>query len=68
MNNAELRKKSVKELEVELESLCRALFSARMQLATQQNTNTAQLGNIKRNIARVKTLIKERETGLVPNK
>ena len=68
MNIAELRKKTDKDLETELEALCRSLFTARMQLATQQNANTAQLKTIKKNIARVKTLIKERESNSVSDK
>ena len=62
MNNKELREQDDAGLNKELESLCRALFSLRMQRGTQQLTNTSQLGVTKRNIARVKTIIKEKNS------
>ena len=60
MNPAELRGKSGEELQKELESLLRAQFGLRMQLATQQLTNTSQLKKVRRDIARVRTLMKEK--------
>lgn len=60
MKASELRVKSAAELEQELLSLARAQFSLRMQLATQQLGNTSQLGKVRRDIARVKTIIKEK--------
>ena len=62
MKASELRAKSETELTNELESLLRAHFNLRMQHGTQQLANTAQLGAVKRDIARVKTLIRERKT------
>ncbi|MEY4082898.1 MAG: ribosomal protein [Pseudomonadota bacterium] len=62
MNASELRTKSDAELATELESLLRAHFNLRMQHGTQQLSNTAQLGAVKRDIARVKTLIRERKS------
>jgi large subunit ribosomal protein L29 len=56
----ELRSKSVDQLQQELLELNRAHFGLRMQLATQQMNNTSQLGITKRNIARVKTLLREK--------
>lgn len=41
----------------ELNDLLKAHFSLRMQLATQQLNNTAQLKKIRRDIARIKTII-----------
>jgi large subunit ribosomal protein L29 len=60
MNAKELRGKSAEELNKELESLLRAHFALRMQVATQQSNKTADLGKIKRNIARVKTVMREK--------
>ena len=60
MDATELRGKSGEELQKELEGLLRAQFGLRMQLATQQLTNTSQLKKVRRDIARVRTLIKEK--------
>lgn len=59
MNAKELRTKDSVALTKELRDLQRAHFSLRMQLATQQITNTSQLGKTKRDVARVKTIINE---------
>ena len=61
MKPSELKEKSISELESELESLSRAQFSLRMQYGTQQLTNTSQLKKTKRDIARVRTFMKQRE-------
>ncbi len=60
MKASELRGKSQEELQKELESLLRAQFGLRMQVATQQLSNTSQLKKTKRDIARVKTIMKEK--------
>jgi large subunit ribosomal protein L29 len=60
MDPTELRGKSGEELQKELEGLLRAQFGLRMQLATQQLTNTSQLKKVRRDIARVRTLMKEK--------
>jgi large subunit ribosomal protein L29 len=60
MKASELRGKSAEELNQELESLLRAHFALRMQVATQQSNKTADLGKIKRDIARVKTVMREK--------
>ena len=60
MKASELRQKSGPELEKELLDLRRAQFSLRMQVATQQLTNTSQLGKVRKDIARVKTLQREK--------
>jgi large subunit ribosomal protein L29 len=61
MKNAEARKalkdKSPDELKTELTALLREQFGLRMQKATQQLTNTAKLKDVRRGIARVRTLI-----------
>ena len=63
MKASELRAKSDGELEQELTSLLKAQFSLRMQKATQQLTNTSQLGKVRRDIARVRTLIAGKAKG-----
>lgn len=57
MKTEELRIKDVSELEKELISLRRTQFGLRMRHATQQLENVCQIKNIRRDIARVKTLI-----------
>ena len=63
MKASELRAKPPNELQVELNSLLRAQFSLRMQKATQQLTNTSQLGKVRRDIARLRTLLAEKTKG-----
>ncbi len=54
--------KSPGELQAELEALLKEQFGLRMQVATQQLTNTAKLKDVRRGIARVRTLL-AREAG-----
>jgi large subunit ribosomal protein L29 len=56
----ELREKNGAELQKELEGLLRAQFGLRMQLATQQLSNTSQMKKVKRDIARVRTIMREK--------
>ena len=49
--------KSADELRQELHALLKEQFGLRMQKATQQLTNTAKLKDVRRGIARVRTLI-----------
>ena len=63
MKPSELRGKQPDELNKELESLLRAQFGLRMQVATQQLSNTSQLKKVRRDIARVRTIIKEKSRG-----
>jgi large subunit ribosomal protein L29 len=60
MKVSELRGKSGEELQKELEELLRAQFGLRMQVATQQLSNTSQLKKTKRDIARVRTIMREK--------
>ena len=62
MKPSELRGKGSADLQKELESLLRAQFGLRMQLATQQLANTSQLKKVRRDIARVRTIMKEKAT------
>ncbi len=60
MKASELKNKSAADLQQELLSLTKAQFGLRMQVATQQLTNTSQLRKVRRDIARVKTVLKEK--------
>jgi len=57
MKASELTEKSVEELNAELLVLLREQFNLRMQHATGQLTQTHQLKIVRRNVARVKTII-----------
>jgi large subunit ribosomal protein L29 len=60
MKAKDLKLKSVDELNQELTSLQKASFGLRMQKATQQLTNHSQIGKVRRDIARVKTLLAQK--------
>lgn len=60
MKASELRLKSVADLDQELLSLTKAQFGLRMQVATQQLSNSSQLNKVRRDIARVKTILTEK--------
>ena len=60
MKASELRTKSVDELNKELMELLKAHFGLRMQKATQQLSNFSQIGKVRRDIARVRTLLREK--------
>jgi large subunit ribosomal protein L29 len=60
MKASELRSKDQAALQTELKDLLKAHFSLRMQHGTQQLSNTSQLGKVKRDIARVKTIMREK--------
>lgn len=60
MKASEFRTKSGNELQQELASLLKAQFSMRMQKATQQLSNTSQLKKVRRDIARLRTIMTEK--------
>ncbi|MFA7242505.1 MAG: 50S ribosomal protein L29 [Sulfuricellaceae bacterium] len=60
MKAGELRTKSSDELGKELVELLKAQFGMRMQIATQQSTKFDQISKVRRNIARVRTLMSEK--------
>ena len=62
MKAKEIRNLSVEELNKKLEDLKKDLFMLRMQHATNQLDNPMQLNAVKKDIARVKTIIREKET------
>ncbi|MES1925897.1 50S ribosomal protein L29 [Salinisphaera sp. T31B1] len=59
MKAKELREKSPEELNKELLALRREQFNLRMQQATGQLTQTHQFGAIRRDIARIKTVLRD---------
>ncbi|GAB3545732.1 MAG TPA: 50S ribosomal protein L29 [Noviherbaspirillum sp.] len=61
MKASELRGKDQAALQKELNELLKAQFSLRMQIATQQLNNTAQLKKVRRDIARVKTVMNQKD-------
>ena len=60
MKASELRAKANEELSKELNDLLKARFGLRMQQATQQLTNSSQLRKVRRDIARVRTVLKQK--------
>jgi large subunit ribosomal protein L29 len=60
MKANELRTKDAAGLDKELGELMKAHFSLRMQIATQQNSDSAQLKRLRRDIARVRTVMTEK--------
>ncbi|HVS26656.1 MAG TPA: 50S ribosomal protein L29 [Burkholderiales bacterium] len=60
MKSSELRAKSAAELKQELNQLLKAQFGLRMQRATQQLTNFSQFRKVRRDIARVRTVLTEK--------
>jgi large subunit ribosomal protein L29 len=61
MKASEIREKSQVELEKEEKDLKAELFKLRFQLATNQLDNPMKLKEVKKSIARVKTIIRERQ-------
>lgn len=59
MKPQELRQKSTDELNKELLALRREQFNLRMQFGTGQLAQTHQFGRIRRDIARIKTVLNE---------
>lgn len=61
MKIVEIREKNTEELQKELKELKSELFKLRFQFATSQLENPMVIKGVKRDIARVKTVIRERE-------
>ncbi|GGY24026.1 MULTISPECIES: 50S ribosomal protein L29 [Pseudoduganella] len=61
MKASELRGKDQAALQKELNDLLKAQFGLRMQSATQQLSNNSQLKKVRRDIARVKTVMNTKE-------
>lgn len=60
MKASELKTKSVADLQLELLSLTKEQFGLRMKMATQQLSNNSMLNKVRRDIARVKTILTEK--------
>ncbi len=60
MNANELRQKSVEELNAELMNLLKEQFNLRMQKGTDQGVRPHQFKEVRRNIARIKTILNEK--------
>ena len=63
MKASELRGKDIAGLQKEVAELLKAHFGLRMQKATQQLSNHSQLGKTRRDIARAKTVLAEKNKG-----
>ncbi|MGM9641109.1 MAG: 50S ribosomal protein L29 [Faecousia sp.] len=62
MKASEIRKMSAEDLEAKLADLKKDLFFLRMQHATNQLDNPVKIAVVKKDIARIKTIIREKET------
>jgi large subunit ribosomal protein L29 len=58
---SELRTKNTDELRKEIENLLRVHFNLRMQKAAQQLVDLTELGNVRRSVARVMTILNEKK-------
>jgi large subunit ribosomal protein L29 len=63
MKASEVRALGAEELQSKLEELKKDLFMLRMQHATNQLDNPMKIHEVKKSIARIKTLIREKELG-----
>ena len=63
MKAKELREKSVEELNTELLGLLREQFNLRMQKATGQESKSHLIREARKNVARIKTILTEKEQG-----
>ena len=61
MKANEVRKMSGEELQTKLQDLKKDLFNLRLQHATNQLDNPIRIGQVKKDIARVKTIIREQQ-------
>jgi len=61
MKANEIRDLTTVEIETQIKVLKEELFNLRFQLATGQLENTARIGEVRKAIARIKTIMRERE-------
>ena len=61
MNAKQLRDMTVAELQHSLDELYQEQFNLRFQMSTRQLENTSRVRQVRRDIARIKTLLRERE-------
>ncbi len=63
MKASEIRQKSTEDIDQELESLHKEQFNLRMQNATGQLTRSSEIKRVRRDIARIKTVLGEQAKG-----
>lgn len=63
MKPSEVRALGTPDIQRRLEETYRELFNLRVQRATRQLTKTSEIRRVKRDIARIKTVLRERELG-----
>lgn len=68
MKPQDIRAMSDEEIRAKIEELYRELFNLRFQKAIGQVRNTARFKEVRRDIARLKTILRERELGIYPPK
>ena len=61
----ELRSKTLDELNLDLVSAKKELFNLRFQVATSQLENTARISEVRKNIARIQTIITQKQRGIL---
>ena len=61
MKKNELHQATVAELNTQLEDAYQELFNLRFQRASGKLTNSARFGQVKKDIARIKTILRQRE-------
>ena len=64
MNTADLRAKPTEELESDLQELQESLFSLKFRNVLSQLDDTSQLKKVRRDVARTKTILRERSLGI----
>jgi len=64
MKAKEIRELTTAEIEVNVKEMKEELFNLRFQLATGQLENTARIKDVKKSIARLKTVVRERELSI----
>lgn len=64
MKTKEIRQMSDSQLQSSLKDLKAELFNLRFQLATGQLDNPMRIGGVKKDIARIKTIVRERELNI----
>lgn len=64
MKAKEIRDLTTGEIEQKVKSLKEELFNLRFQLATGQLENPARIREVRKGIARMKTILREREIGI----
>ena len=68
MKISEIREQTKEELETKLADIKKSLFNLKFQKATGQLDNPVKIRNLRKDIARIKTLIKEKELNIKTNK